>query len=177
MSKTIYTHKHHIIPRHAGGSDDPSNIVELTIEEHALAHKKLFEEHGRWQDRMAWKSLSGEMIQAERVNTLKVEGGKMGAKSTAERFPKGTRGQWYNGMRGKTHTPEALKKMSEALSGENNPNFGGIHQTPEVRKKMSDLQKGSLNNRYGIKRTEESKRKVSESMKEYHRKKKMDMPA
>ena len=28
MSKTILKHKHHIIPRHAGGTDDPSNIVE-----------------------------------------------------------------------------------------------------------------------------------------------------
>lgn len=25
------THKHHIIPRHVGGSDDPSNLVELTV--------------------------------------------------------------------------------------------------------------------------------------------------
>jgi hypothetical protein len=31
-------HKHHIIPRHAGGSDDPSNLIEVTIEEHAKLH-------------------------------------------------------------------------------------------------------------------------------------------
>ena len=24
-------HKHHIIPRHMGGTDDPINLVELTI--------------------------------------------------------------------------------------------------------------------------------------------------
>jgi HNH endonuclease/NUMOD3 motif len=52
-------HIHHIIPRHAGGSDDPSNLVELTVEEHAEAHRKLFEQHGRWQDRRAWELLSG----------------------------------------------------------------------------------------------------------------------
>jgi hypothetical protein len=52
-------HKHHIIPKHIGGTDSPDNIVELTIEEHAEAHRKLFEEHGRWQDEIAWKSLSG----------------------------------------------------------------------------------------------------------------------
>lgn len=40
-------HKHHIIPKHAGGSDDPSNIVVLTVEEHAEAHRKLYEKHGR----------------------------------------------------------------------------------------------------------------------------------
>ena len=36
-------HKHHIIPKHMGGTDDPSNLIELTIEEHAEAHRKLFE--------------------------------------------------------------------------------------------------------------------------------------
>lgn len=55
---TIY-HMHHIIPKHAGGSDDPSNLIKLTVEEHAEAHRKLWEEHGRWQDELAWKSLSG----------------------------------------------------------------------------------------------------------------------
>ncbi len=60
MSKTIY-HRHHIIPRHAGGTDDPSNIVELTIEEHAEAHRLLYEEHGHWEDKVAWLGLSGKI--------------------------------------------------------------------------------------------------------------------
>lgn len=57
----IYTHKHHIIPRHMGGSDDPSNLVELTIEEHAEAHRLLWEEHGKKQDWLAWKGLLGQI--------------------------------------------------------------------------------------------------------------------
>ena len=36
-------HNHHIIPKHMGGSYDPSNLVRLTIEEHAEAHKTLYE--------------------------------------------------------------------------------------------------------------------------------------
>ena len=59
-------HKHHIIPKHAGGTDDPSNLVELTVEEHAEAHRKLYEEYGRWQDEVAYKALSG-MIGKEEV--------------------------------------------------------------------------------------------------------------
>lgn len=58
-------HKHHIIPRHAGGDDSPENLIELTIEEHALAHKILWEKHNRWQDFIAWKTLSGAMSAAE----------------------------------------------------------------------------------------------------------------
>ncbi len=52
-----------------GGSDDPSNLIHLTVEEHALAHKELYEEHGLIQDYWAWKGLAGligkEQIVAE----------------------------------------------------------------------------------------------------------------
>ena len=57
---TIY-HTHHIIPKHMGGSDDPSNLIKLTIEEHAEAHKVLYETYGCWQDELAWKGLSGQI--------------------------------------------------------------------------------------------------------------------
>lgn len=52
-------HKHHIIPKHVGGTDDPSNLVELTVEEHAEAHRLLFEKYGRKEDEIAWKGLAG----------------------------------------------------------------------------------------------------------------------
>ena len=38
-------YKHHIIPRCMGGSDDPSNLVELTYEAHIEAHRLLCEEY------------------------------------------------------------------------------------------------------------------------------------
>lgn len=37
-----------------GGSDDPSNLIELTIQEHAEAHKKLYEMYGKEEDKLAW---------------------------------------------------------------------------------------------------------------------------
>jgi len=48
-----------------GGTDDPENLIELTIEEHAEAHRKLFEEYGQWEDEVAWKTLSGQMSNYE----------------------------------------------------------------------------------------------------------------
>ena len=65
-------HKHHIVPKHAGGTDDPSNLVELTIEEHADAHHKLYEQYGRKGDYIAWKALSGQISGAE-ANLLAVK--------------------------------------------------------------------------------------------------------
>lgn len=52
-------HTHHIIPRHAGGTDDPSNLIELSIEDHAEIHRKLYERYGRIEDRLAWQGLAG----------------------------------------------------------------------------------------------------------------------
>ena len=69
---SIY-HKHHIVPKHAGGSDDPSNLVFLCVEEHAEAHRKLFEEYGRWQDELAWKTLSGIIGKEEAVRLAGVK--------------------------------------------------------------------------------------------------------
>lgn len=40
-----YTEKHHIIPVCMGGSDDKSNLVQLTPEEHYIAHQLLVKIH------------------------------------------------------------------------------------------------------------------------------------
>jgi hypothetical protein len=61
----ITKHNHHIIPKHAGGTNDPENLVELTLEEHAEVHLKRFEKYGQWQDETAWKALSGQITFAE----------------------------------------------------------------------------------------------------------------
>ena len=74
---TIY-HKHHIIPRHAGGTDDPENLVLLTVEEHAESHRILFEEHGRWQDKLAWQGLAKLMTKEELTKHFYIEAGRMG---------------------------------------------------------------------------------------------------
>ena len=65
MSSTTIYHIHHKIPKYMGGTDDVSNLVKLTVEEHALAHKKLYEDHGNYQDFIAWKALSGQITYAQ----------------------------------------------------------------------------------------------------------------
>lgn len=49
-----------------GGTDDPSNLIEVTIEEHAQIHKKNFETKNKIEDKLAWQGLSG-MIGKEKI--------------------------------------------------------------------------------------------------------------
>jgi hypothetical protein len=109
-------HKHHIIPKHAGGTDDPENLIELTVEEHAEAHRKLYEEDGRWQDLVAWKALSGQI-------------------TTDEARREATRRTWT----GRKHTDEARKNIREGLAKAN------IIRGPrddETKSKISNSLKG-----------------------------------
>lgn len=77
-------HKHHVIPRHSGGSDDPGNLIELTIEEHAQAHKELFEKYGKHEDKVAWLALSGQSKYKEFIAERASLGGKIQGKINAE---------------------------------------------------------------------------------------------
>lgn len=69
-------HRHHIIPKYMGGSDVPENLVKLTVEEHAEAHRKLFEKHGHWQDYVAWQGLSGLITKDELIKKIQSEASK-----------------------------------------------------------------------------------------------------
>lgn len=71
-------HLHHIVPKHMGGTDETTNLVWLTIEEHAEAHKKLFEKHNNVFDMIAWKALSGQITMSEASQLAKKEGQKLG---------------------------------------------------------------------------------------------------
>ena len=44
-----YTENHHIIPRSFGGTDEPWNLVRLTLREHRLAHLLLWKIYGENQ--------------------------------------------------------------------------------------------------------------------------------
>ena len=111
----IYTHKHHIIPRHMGGTDDPSNLVELTVEEHAEAHEALYEKYGHDQDRVAALMLRGQI-------------------SNYDAFIE---------MVSRPKSEEWKKQMSERNSGEGNPMWGKTFKhNEETKKKISIQMKG-----------------------------------
>ena len=65
----IMKHKHHIIPKHMGGSDDPTNLIDLTRAEHAEAHMKLYEQFGKKEDLGAYYLLTGQTDEAAKISS------------------------------------------------------------------------------------------------------------
>lgn len=67
-----------------GGSDDPSNLVELTVEKHAEAHKYLWEKYGNEYDKIAWRALSGQITnyEANRLAGIVANTGKYNSEET-----------------------------------------------------------------------------------------------
>lgn len=82
MLRHFMKHKHHKIPRHMGGSDDPSNLIKLTREEHAAAHLKLYETHGKKEDLGAYYLLTGQTDEAAKI--CSVLGGLVQGKRNAD---------------------------------------------------------------------------------------------
>jgi len=65
-------------------------------------------------------------------------------------------------MKSRKHTEESKRKISEALSGKNNPNFGKP-LSEETKRKISESQKGEKHHGYWKLLSEEHKRKLSEA--------------
>ena len=84
MPKHFMKHLHHIIPRHMGGTDDASNLIELTVQEHAEAHLKLFEQYGKTEDLCAYYMLSGKNTDPEFIRARASLGGKAVSKKRKE---------------------------------------------------------------------------------------------
>jgi hypothetical protein len=72
-------HKHHIIPKYAGGTDDPSNIVELTPTQHAMWHWAEWQRKQNYLDFCAHKLILGDVKNPEfRSARAKAFGSKNG---------------------------------------------------------------------------------------------------
>ena len=135
-------HTHHILPKHAGGTDDPNNLVRLTTKDHAKAHKILYETYGREEDRIAWLGLSGSIGKEEIILELQSIGGK--------------------GNKGICKSDEHRKKISAAIKIK--------YESQEMRDKTSAAMKGNVNSKNHS--SEEYKKAQSERLKTAWKKRK-----
>jgi hypothetical protein len=107
------THLHHVIPKSRGGSDDPSNLIEIDFIEHARLHAEDFLNGGPRFDfrHPGWPLLESSLREA----VLKRAAEDTREKNLQREIPCAT---------GCKHSEESRKLRSERVKGENNPMFG-----------------------------------------------------
>lgn len=147
-----------------GGTDDPSNLIELTVEEHAEAHRLLWEQNGQWQDHVAWKALSGHIGKEEIIHEIhkNMNKGRIPSEETREKMAAAKRGRkiskkhaeaLHNGRKNSKNSEEHLIALSKANKGK------VISQ--EHKQSMSEKRKNNPN------RTEWAKSGGKASMEKY----------
>ena len=70
-------HKHHIVPKHLGGDDSPSNLVLLHPYDHAIAHFVRWKMYGTHGDAWAFNRLkawldSGDIVTGKQIGRAHV---------------------------------------------------------------------------------------------------------
>ncbi len=145
-----HTHRHHIIPKSLGGTDDPSNLVDLTFRQHFVAHRLLLKiTTGVAKSKMAFammrfgkNSRSYERASKQISEALSGVGNPMFGRKLSPEHKRAITGEKH-GMYGKgcydvwvkkygieianKLREEMSQKRSKSLTGSNNGMFGKKH--------------------------------------------------
>jgi hypothetical protein len=78
-------HTHHIIPKYMGGTDEKSNLVKVTVTQHAMFHYCNWKLWGNKEDWLAWRGLTGEIGKEEIIHELRIKAAEKGVKAMRER--------------------------------------------------------------------------------------------
>ena len=98
-----------------GGSNDPTNLLEVTVEEHAELHLALYLEHGKREDWIAFHMLAGKTTDKEwarRESARAYMSRRVVSEETKKKISESKKGQspW---IAGKNHREESIQKMKD----------------------------------------------------------------
>jgi len=139
-------HKHHLVPKHRGGTD-ADGLVEVSVIRHAMFHYAEWRLHGLWEDKAAWQLLVQNV-----KHPLQVEGREV-SQETRQKLSKSLKG---NKNAAQPCSEETKRKISEAQKGRT--------ISENQKKQISEYRKGQ-------KHSEETKAKCREAGKKGGRKK------
>jgi hypothetical protein len=120
-----------------GGTDDPSNLIELTVKEHAEAHKQLWLLYNKEEDNIAWRMLAGRItpeearIAAAAIGSRRYRLGRPHTNETKEKMS-ASRKKWLE-TNSFSHSDETKHKLSQSHSGKT---LSDEHKN-NIRNKMS----------------------------------------
>lgn len=134
-----YVEKHHVIPRCMGGSDEPSNLVRLTPEEHYVAHQLLVKMFPN-DKRLVFAAIAMCFGPHENRSANKMYAWlKRNAPSMP--FTEETRAKMGAARLGRKHSEETKLKISLKSKGHTR-NLKGVARSEEVCEKMRAAQMG-----------------------------------
>lgn len=120
--------RHHVVPLHLGGGNEPENLIKLTHADHLFAHVLLAKIHGGWMVtaavRMAGMSRYRGKHNRERYQHLREQHRQnlLGNKHTLGYVPTAeTRAKLSAAGRGRKQTPESIEKTRQAKIGKPRP--------------------------------------------------------
>ena len=129
-----------------GGTDAPSNLVELSVEEHALAHKKLYEDHGRQEDFLAWHGLAGYTKKEDIIKELVTVAAKRGGAARREEMIKNnpmynseTAAKVAESLRKNEANSERLRSQAGNMKGRKFPSRTDEHRAALSKAKMGNV--------------------------------------
>jgi hypothetical protein len=177
-----YSESHHIIPESLGGPDTDENLAKLTAREHFICHWLLVKTtagEDRYKMINALRMMRAEKQGQQRYKTkitarvyakLKEEysvlqSQKVSGKNNpmyGEKFYRSEDGkkrqrEAISGDRNGSKQDDARKKITDSKLGKKRAPF-----SDEWREKMSKSKQGENNNRYGVKITEDTRKKMRE---------------
>jgi hypothetical protein len=87
-------HLHHITPKHIGGTDEPNNLIEVSLTQHTMWHYANWRLWGRLEDHVAYRGLGGQ-VQGEELSLEKRRLGQLrgGQTSTPKKAEAARRNQ------------------------------------------------------------------------------------
>ena len=139
-----YTHKHHIVPKSMGGTDDESNLITLSWLTHYYAHYLLAKEHPEDAELQKYFKMKGTIDDwlhwcylGYKYQTDKTTHPLYGKHHSEE-----TRRKQSEANKGMVFSEEHKENLSKAMVG--NSNKKGHKDSEEVKRKTKRKQKNLL---------------------------------
>ena len=173
IEEGVYTEKHHILPRYAGGNDSADNLVRLTYRQHTMAHKLLWKAYGNWQDYTAYRMMEKqdpydkkEVLQA--IGRMNVESGHLdrirpSANNEKQRdwARKWGRELAENGFLEKIRAKKVKFHLTEEQKARRSALYKELYSSPEMRERLDSQRK--IANEVNRQKSRELARKVLEN--------------
>jgi len=146
FEKDVYTEKHHIKPRHAGGDDSKENLIKLTYRQHCFAHRILWKAYGSHLDLSAWKMMTKQEVDSV-VSNRKALGRKNVESGHLERIRLlinwDTVSRNITEINRKFHSDKIasvsrMKTMQDLWRGKNHTEDWKANKSSESKKRMED---------------------------------------